>query len=126
MPFNKNIRSKFLKKKLLSIGCPIAAPGVLYNYSKLKDFQFSHEFTINMDWDAWYRMAKMEGRFVYVNKNFLKHRIHPDSATTAGLKVNARQIEDLNMFKRFWPDFLAKILASFYARSYKSNDDERN
>lgn len=124
MPFKKNIHSKFWKKKLLSMGCPIAAPGVMYNLEKLSGFQFSDEFSINMDWDAWYRMTRMKGRFVYVKKVLLKHRIHPDSATTAGLEANARQSEDLRMFKRFWPGFLAKLFAKFYARSYKSNNDK--
>jgi len=126
MPFKKNVHSKFWKKRLLSMGCPIPAPGVLYNHSMLKDFQFSSEFSINMDWDAWYRMSKMEGRFVYIKKNLLKHRIHPDSATTAGLKAKVRQNEDLNMFKRFWPGFLARIFAGFYAKSYESNNDDKN
>ncbi len=122
MPCNKNICSKFWKKKLLSTGSPIAAPSVMYNRDKLFGFQFSDEFSINIDWDAWYRMTRMEGRFVYVKKVFLKHRIHPDSATSAGLKANLRQSEDLKMFKRFWPGFLAKLFAKFYARSYKSNN----
>jgi glycosyltransferase involved in cell wall biosynthesis len=124
MPFRKNIHSRFRKKLLLSAGCPIAAPSVMYNIEKLIGFQFSDEFSINMDWDAWYRMSKMEGRFVYVKKTLLKHRIHADSATTAGLEANLRQSEDLIMFKRFWPVFFSKLLAKFYARSYKSNKNK--
>jgi len=123
MPAKKNIRSKFWKKKLLSLGSPIATPSVLYNRDNLSSFQFSSEFSISVDWDAWYRMATMDGRFVYVNKTLLKHKIHTDSATTAGLVANLRQSEDLRMFKRYWPGFLAKVLAKFYARSYKSNND---
>lgn len=123
MPFRKNIQSRSWKKKMLSAGCPIPAPSVMYNREKLTGFQFSAEFSINMDWDAWYRMAYMEGRFVYVNKPLLKHRIHPDSATTKGLEVNLRQKEDLLMFKRFWPGRIAKILAKMYGRSYTSNKE---
>ena len=122
MPFRKNIRSRSRKKFLLSAGCPIPAPSVMYNKNILADFRFSNEFSINMDWQAWYRIANMTGRFVYINKRLLKHRIHPDSATSLGLKSNLRQKEDLIMFKKFWPGFIAKLLGKLYARSYKSND----
>ncbi len=123
MPLGKDIRRRYWKKKMLSAGCPIPAPSVMYNLEKLTGFQFSAEFSVNMDWDAWYRMAYMEGRFVYVNKMLLKHRIHSDSATTKGLEVNVRQREDLLMFKRFWPGFIARLLAKMYGRSYKSNKE---
>ncbi|MBK9982493.1 MAG: glycosyltransferase [Saprospiraceae bacterium] len=121
MPIHNHIQSEIRKNLLLFAGCPIAAPSVMYNLENLKGFQFSTEFSINMDWDAWCRMARMEGRFVYVKKELLTHRIHPDSATTAGLKENIRQREDLKIFKRFWPGLLANQLVKLYARSYKSN-----
>jgi len=123
MPLKKNIYSKFWKKMFLSIGCPIAAPSVMYNRAILHDFRFSSEFSINMDWEAWYKIVSMKGRFVYINKLLLKHRIHADSATSAGLKSNLRQKEDLIMFKKFWPGFIASVLVKFYARSYKSNNE---
>lgn len=122
MPFKKNIKRKFWKKLLLSLGNPIPCPTVMYNLDVLDNFRFSNEFSINLDWDAWYRMAKMHGRFVYLPCAMLSHRIHPDSETTLGLKNNLRQIEDIKMFRCFWPSFIAKILSHIYALSYKSND----
>lgn len=122
MPLKKNINNRFWKKSLLALGDPIAAPSVMFNREKLSNFLFSSEFSINIDWDAWQRMALMEGRFVYVNKILLKHRIHSDSATTVGLKGNIRQQEDIVLFKRFWPGAVAKLLSRIYARSYKSNE----
>ena len=124
MPFHKTIKSKFWKKRLLSFGCPIPCPSVMYNRTLLENFQFSSEFSINMDWDAWYRMASMKGSFVYVPKSLMKHRIHVDSATSKGLEENLRQMEDLRMFKRLWPGWIATMLATFYSRSYKSNFQE--
>lgn len=70
MPIHNHIQSEIRKNLLLFAGCPIAAPSVMYNLENLKGFQFSTEFSINMDWDAWCRMARMEGRFVYVKKNY--------------------------------------------------------
>jgi GT2 family glycosyltransferase len=121
MPFRKNISSKFWKSRFLSFGCPVAAPSVMYNRDKINQFKFSTDFTINMDWDAWSRMAQQEGRFVYVNRNLVQHRIHEDSATTIGLQANARQSEDMIMFNRYWPAFIANILGGIYSSSYKSN-----
>lgn len=125
MPFKKNIKHKFCKKLLLSFGNPISAPGVTYNLERLKDFKFSTDYSINLDWEAWFRMAKMKGRLVYVPKPLFKHRIHSQSATTVGIKVNARQTEDIKMFRHFWPRFLARVFAKLYAKSYKSNETKQ-
>jgi hypothetical protein len=122
MLFKKNIRGKFWKKVLLSFGNPISCPSVMYNLETLNNFRFSNEYMINLDWEAWYRMAKMDGSFVYVRSSMLKHRIHADSETTLGLKNNARQTEDIKMFSFFWPGFIAKILSRMYQLSYKSNE----
>ncbi|MEO6131963.1 MAG: glycosyltransferase [Saprospiraceae bacterium] len=124
LPIKYQTRSKIRKHILLATGCPIAAPSVMYNLEQLRDFKFSAAMSINMDWDAWNRLAGKEGSFVYVPKVLLTHRIHPGSATTAGLKANLRQQEDLIMFKRYWPDFIAKKLAKIYSRSYKSNEEK--
>jgi hypothetical protein len=121
MPFTDNVRTSFRKKGVIAFGSPIPAPGVLYNLDRLSGFRFSGDFSINMDWDAWSRMADMDGRFVYVKKVLMKHRIHSGSATTEGLKRNLRQSEDLRMFRRFWPRPLARMIARCYAASYRSN-----
>lgn len=121
MPIKKNIKSKFIKKRFLSFGSPIAAPSVLYNLKKIKNFSFSNEFTVNMDWDAWYKMSLMQGRFVYVNKKLMQHRIHEDSATTKGIESESRKKEDLIMFKRFWNKSVAHFIAKKYMRSYEGN-----
>jgi len=121
MPIKKNISTKFWKRKMLSMGCPIAAPSVMINMEKLPGFQFSRDFAINIDWDAWYRMSGMEGRFVYINKVLMKHRIHPGSMTSGGLEANQRQEEDIIMFRRFWPRWIAGMIGKLYALSYLSN-----
>lgn len=126
MPFRKYIRSKRWKKTILAIGSPISTPSVMYHLENLDNFQFSPEFSVSIDWDAWSRMAEMKGRFVYITKTLMRHRIHSGSATTAGIHAKLRQQEDLRMYKRYWPGFIARLLVRLYARSYKSNDDSRN
>jgi len=123
--FRKNLQSKFWKNALLSFGCPIAAPSVMFNKQMIPALQFSPEFFINVDWDAWYRLAGIKGRFVYVPKVLLRHRIHADSMTSTGLQKKLRQEEDLRIFRRFWPGLFAKAIAKVYSVSYKSNEIKR-
>lgn len=56
----------------------------------------------------------------------MMHRIHAGSETTNAIQDNRRTREDLDMFYRFWPKPMAKIIGKFYARSENSNnmDDE--
>jgi glycosyltransferase involved in cell wall biosynthesis len=121
MPFKKNMRRNFWKKLLLTFGNPIACPSVMYNIEQLRGFRFSKEYSISLDWEAWYRMSGIPGRFVYVPHTLMKHRIHLQSETTAGLEANIRQAEDLRMFKKLWPVALAKFLVMLYSGSYKLN-----
>ena len=120
MPFRR-LRSPFWKTRLLSLGCPIAAPSVLYQRENLGDFQFSSAFTVNMDWDAWSRIALLDGYFFFIPEKLMLHRIHPDSATTRGIAAMRRQEEDARMYRRFWPAPVARVLMYFYSMSYRSN-----
>jgi hypothetical protein len=122
MPFNRNIKSKAWKKFSQAFGTPISCPTVMFNRETLADFKFSENFKVSLDWDAWLRISSMKGRFVYVPELLVKHRIHPDSATTEGIKANVRQTEDFELYCRIWPKFIARILSGFYAGSYKSNE----
>lgn len=117
----RRLKSRFWKTKLLSVGCPIAAPSVLYQVDNLGDFQFSADFSVNMDWEAWSRLALANGHFIFVPQKLMQHRIHPDSATTLGIAALRRQEEDERMFRRFWPLVMAQVLMRFYALSYRSN-----
>ncbi len=38
------------------------------------------------------------------------HRIHEESETSATINETGRYDEDLEMFRKFWPDFIAKRL----------------
>jgi hypothetical protein len=126
MPFKKNIVKKTWKKLFLTFGNPIACPTVMYNIEQLKAFRFSGEYSISLDWEAWYRLAGTPGRFIYVPQVLVKHRIHLQSETTAGLATNIRQIEDLKMFKKVWPPPLAQFFVKLYSSSYKSNQKKIN
>ena len=123
MPFKNNIKSRTWKKFSQAFGTPIPCPTVMFNKQMLADFRFSEKYKVSLDWDAWLRMAAMNGRFVHVPKILVKHRIHVESATTEGIKANVRQTEDFEIYCRIWPKFIARILSRFYAGSYRSNED---
>ena len=50
------------------------------------------------------------------------HRVHEESTTTEIIHDHVRTKEDLEMFKRFWPKCIAKIINKFYVKSEKNNN----
>lgn len=116
-----SISINFLKRSMLSLGSPISCPTVMYNKKNIGNFAFSTDFSINLDWDAWLKFADMQGSFAFAKQKLVKHRVHADSETSAGLRAGIRQSEDLKLFNRVWPSFLAKSISKVYALSYSSN-----
>ncbi len=114
-------RNRFLKRLILSCGSPIPCPAVTYNRRMLESFAFSGDFTVNLDWDAWLRLADRPGEFVRVPLVLMWHRIHSRSATSQGLHTRAREEEDRRMFARLLPPPLALAAGLLYRLSYKSN-----
>ena len=113
--------SRRARRLSLAFGSGICCPSVTYVTEKMGDFRFSRELRCDLDWDAWERLSRERGRFVGTPEVLLLHRIHPDSETTRLLENSARRGEDLRMFRRFWPEGPAGILARLYAHSERSN-----
>ena len=113
--------SKFVRRRVLAFGSPICCPAVTYNISKLNQFKFSTDLFVSLDWEAWYRLSEIEGSFEYVSEDLMYHRIHQDSETTNSIENNRRDMEDLQMFRKFWPSFIAKLIFSVYKKSESSN-----
>lgn len=120
-----SINSRWAKRAFLALGSAIPCPSVTYNLSAIGEFKFSSELSINMDWDAWLRLADLPGAFSYVRGNLMQHRIHSESATTAGLRSQQRAQEDREIFARMWPAPLVGPIARLYAISYRSNSKGR-
>ena len=113
--------SRFWRHRVLAFGNPISCPAVTYNLRKMTDFRFDEKLTVSLDWYAWYQLAKYQGRFEWVPKILMYHRIHEESETTNRIENNSRTEEDLMMYQLFWPNWLAKVLMSFYKKSQQSN-----
>lgn len=116
-----DIRSRFLKRAMLMLGTPICCPSVMYHKSRIGAFNFSEAFNCNMDWDAWLRLSDKPGRFVFVNSKLLLHRIYNESQTSRQIDSDGRRSEDLRIFKRLWPEPVARLLSAAYALSYRKN-----
>jgi len=120
--FRTAAKSKTIKKSILKFGSPICCPSVMYNKLNIGDFEFNTNLKINLDWDTWLYFANLEGSFVFIDKPLVQHRIHDQSATSAGIANNQRLMEDQLLFYRLWPKYFANILLSLYKKSYKFNE----
>ena len=109
------------KRGLLAWGNPVCCPSVVINRSRLPDFEFTHRMASNLDWEAWSRLAEVEGAFGYVREALVSKMVHTGSETSATLLNQRRQLEDREMFERFWPRAMARTIAALYRASYLAN-----
>ncbi|WMJ89685.1 glycosyltransferase family 2 protein [Anaerocolumna sp. MB42-C2] len=114
-------KSKFVRRRILSFGNPICCPSVTFCKDNLPDTVFLVGFRSDEDWQAWEKLSRRKGDYVYCSRILTYHRIHEESATTAIIGDQIRSKEDYEMFRRFWPECIAKFLAKFYSKSEKSN-----
>lgn len=112
------IGSRWAKRLLLSFGCPICCPSVMYHRERLSRLTFDNSFEVNLDWKYWIDLALVEGGFVYVRRPLLTYRAHQATTTSGAIASGQRKDEDLRCFKLLWPRALAVILSRFYALSY--------
>lgn len=103
------------------MGNPVCCPSVTFNMEEMPGKIFTVGMKSNVDWEAWEKLSRLKGGFLY-NKNMLCfHRIHQDSTTSELIADNSRTQEDYYMFCKFWPKWIARILIHWYTDSQKSN-----
>lgn len=115
-------KSIFVRRRILSLGNPICCPAVTFKKTNLPEEVFSHGFRSNEDWEAWEMLSKKKGVFAYTKEIGMYHRIHEGSETSIIIGDHARKNEDFEMFCKFWPKSIARILSGVYAKSEKSNE----
>lgn len=115
------IGSTQAKRRLLRFGCPVPCPSVTLRASA--GLRFREDLKVNLDWDAWLRLAGQPGAFAYVRRTLMLHRIHAASETSDGIRAGVRAREDLMMFRAQWPAPIARVLARAYAMSYATGDE---
>jgi len=114
--------SKWIRRRILSMGSPICCPSVCYVRENLPDTIFENRFRSCEDWEAWEMLSKLKGSFVYDSQPMMYHRIHEESETSAIIGDNKRSEEEYIMFCKFWPRWFAKLIVRVYATGQKSND----
>ncbi len=118
-------KSRFVRRRSLSLGNGICCPSVAFAVNNLPEKVFTVHYRACEDWEAWERLSKMRGEFLYDATIQMGHRIHEGSETSIILGDHARRQEDYEMFCKFWPSWIARILEKFYAGSEKSNGMDR-
>jgi glycosyltransferase involved in cell wall biosynthesis len=113
--------NRWTRLRVLSIGNSICCPSVTYSAEACRDFRFDGSFKFACDWDAWDRLARKKGAFLYLPKPLMGHRIHEESETTKQTEGDGRAREEYQMFRRYWPEAIAKKLAKFYGKGADSN-----
>lgn len=123
LPFllKPSLKSKFAKRFILRFGDPICCPAVTFVTNNSPHKLFTSHFTCNVDWHAWETLSTKKGSFTYIKEPLMGHRISEDSTTTSIINQGIRTKEDYEIFKRFWPKWIAKILTKLYRISEKSN-----
>ena len=113
---------KFVRRCSLSLGSCICCPSVTFAVRNLPSPVFTVNFRSNEDWEAWEKLSKLKGDFLYCSQMLMGHRIHDESETSIIIKDNARSKEDYEMFCKFWPKYIARYLVKLYAKSEKFNE----
>jgi len=112
---------RFIRRRILSFGSPICCPSVTFVKENLPKTIFTSGYRSDVDWQAWEKLSRYKGAFVYCKEILMFHRIHEDSETTAIIADNDRTREDFDMFCKFWPEQIARIIEYFYRRGEGSN-----
>lgn len=116
-----NNKSRVVRRRVLSFGDAICCPSVMYSMENIQLPLFANHFTCCEDWEAWEKISKQKGEFIYVPRPLMYHRIHEESTTSKSLESGGRIAENYEMFCKFWPKPIAKFINQIYTLSEKSN-----
>lgn len=114
-------RSRWIRRRILSLGSPICCPAVTYVRDNVSDPLFLTDFAVSIDWQTWERLSRLDGSFVYCHEVLMAHRIHEGSETTNQISDGRRSREDFEMYCKFWPKPVARLIEHFYSDSEKQN-----
>jgi hypothetical protein len=126
----KRNNKRWRKRFIIRFGNAISCPTVTYNKKEIdrlmeekgREVLFHKHFRSNLDWETWEWLSRNEGSFVFVPKILMSHRIHEDSETSATIRDNERGNEDYEMFCKFWPRWISKLITRAYSTSENSNE----
>ena len=112
---------RFVRRRILSFGNAICCPSVTFVKEEMPELLFKNNMKSNIDWQAWEQISHLKGEFIYISRPLMRHRLHKESTTSELLETNGRKKEDLYMFRKFWPLWIAKMIDKVYQINEKSN-----
>jgi hypothetical protein len=120
IPLKSNVlaRQAWVRRLTLSLGNSIVCPSVTYNKDKLGENVFTSQMKFNIDWDTFYKLAKLPGAFLYVDRPLTFYRVHDGATSKEFIENHKREIEDTAMFCKFWPKPVVKLIMVFYKKAY--------
>lgn len=121
LQFKSLASSRFIRRRCLSIGDPICCPSATLIRSCFKEPLFQDTFKCDLDWEAWEKLANLDGSFAYNPQILMLHRIHNESETSHLIGDGRRSEEDYKMLSHFWPAHIARLVNQVYNQSQKSN-----
>lgn len=108
----------WVKKLPLMFGNSICCPASTYQKRLLGEPLFQEDYKFALDWANLLALAERRGRFICAERPLLYYRVH-DGATTKQCIVNHdRAREEAEMFRRFWPEAVVKLLMKPYQTAY--------
>lgn len=113
-----SVDSYWRRRLLLSFGCAIPCTTVTLNREALGPFLFSDQYSINMDWDAWWRLHVDNKSFLHCHDILVGHRIHEAAETSRAKLDGRRKAEDARMFATIWPYPMGRVLSLLYRLGY--------
>lgn len=124
LKFRLGWKQKWLRRKILSFGCSICCPSVTFCKDNIPGDPFPKQYRNNIDWDTWINLSSLDGEFIYCPQKLMAHRIWEASTTSLGIADSSMRKENYEIFCRFWPKPIARLLLNIYSHSEKSNDME--
>lgn len=115
---------KAVKRLPLLLGNPVICPTVAYRKQACPEAPFSETEKFILDWDFLLHMTEQPGRFVLDPAPGIFYRVHPDAATAACIGDRTRETEESRMFRKLWPEPVARAILHFYRRSYDAYQEE--
>lgn len=113
---------KFIKRLVIRFGDSICCPAVTFVKDNCPKDIFLSDYKCDVDWFAWEKLSKLDGRFIYIKDKLMGHRISETSTTTDIINQGIRTKEDYDMYCKFWPEWFVKIINRLYRKSEKSNN----
>lgn len=112
---------RLVKRGVLALGCPICCPAVTMASQNVGHSPFDTTFKNSCDYKTWVDLSDRSGRFVYVPRQLVGHRIYPESATSRNLGEDIRKGEDEKIMSLLWPRPVARLINRVYSLSERSN-----